>query len=237
MGGVSGGASKSSSKPKMSEQQKATYRFMFSDIFPQARGQDTALTNIMAQNARDEGAAMQGQQMQQAQQGMAVQGGGGSQMASLLKAQQEQAMQQTFKQITQNRQATALNALSMIAGLPLTPGQESKSSSWNAGVSVGSSRRWKNNIRELKDQWRKILQLNPVKFEYKDNPGVEHIGYIAEDLDALALDHVVDYDKDGLPNAINYSKLTVYLVEMIKDQEKRIQTLEKQQDNFERGVK
>lgn len=226
MGGVSGGSSKSSSKPKLSEQQKATYRFMFSDIFPQARGQDTQLTNIMAQNARDEGAAMQGQQMESAQQQMATQGGGGSQMAALLKSQQEMALKQTFKQITQNRQATALNALSMIAGLPLTPGQESKSSSWNAGVSVGSSRKLKENIRKFTDKWRKVLQLEPVKFKYKDRPG-DQIGYIAEDLDSIGLKDLVVYDKNDEPLGINYAMINVYLVEMIKDQEKRIQALEK----------
>lgn len=226
MGGISGGKSESSSKPKLSAEQKATYKFMFSDIFPQARGQDTFLTNIMAQNARDEGAAMQGQQMQQAQQQMAVQGGGGSQMAALLKGQQEQAMQQTFKQITQNRQATALNALSMIAGLPLTAGQHSKSKSIQGGVSVGSSRRWKKNIKSLKRKWEEILCLSPVSYEYKVEPGKEFIGYIAEEVAELDLQNIVEFDEEGKPEALDFNAITVYLVEMVKAQEQRIKALE-----------
>jgi len=228
MGGISGGSSKSGSKPKLLAEQKASYRYLFSEVMPQAQGKDTFMTNIMAQNARDEGAAQGSQQMQQQQQALAVQGGGGSQIAALLKAQQDQSLQETFKQITQNRQATALNALSMIAGMPLTAGQQSKSSSVQGGVSVGSSRRFKKNIKKLEEDWNKALQLKPKSFIYKDDfAEIEQIGYIAEEVDKLGLRGLVVYDDDGKPEALNYHLLSVYAIEILKDQEKRIKTLEK----------
>jgi hypothetical protein len=41
----------------------------------------------------------------------------------------DSALQETFRQINTQRQATMLNAQQMLAGLPIAPGQTSKGSS------------------------------------------------------------------------------------------------------------
>jgi len=87
-----------------------------------------------------------------------------------------------------------------------------------------SSRRYKEDILPLEDDWNKILQVTPVSFEYvgADN---RSFGYIAENLDALGLKDLVIYDTEGRPDAIQYDKIPLYILEVVKQQQIDINTL------------
>jgi len=78
-----------------------------------------------------------------------------------------------------------------------------------------SSRRYKEDIKKLEDNFTKVLDLEPKSFVFKSS-GVRDIGYIAEDLDEFGLKNLVIYDRNGQPDGIKYEKISVYLVEIIK---------------------
>ncbi|MFC1568066.1 tail fiber domain-containing protein [Candidatus Margulisiibacteriota bacterium] len=79
-----------------------------------------------------------------------------------------------------------------------------------------SSRRYKENIRPFRDDFWKILKLEPKAFTWKTN-GKETIGYIAEDVDQAGLKDLVLYNESGQPDALSYNKMSVYLLEVVKE--------------------
>lgn len=85
-----------------------------------------------------------------------------------------------------------------------------------------STRRDKRNITPLKDDFGKIMQLQPRKYTRPDEPENWEIGYIAEEAESLGLDHLVYYDEDNRPDGINYRKLCLYLVEIVREHERRL---------------
>ncbi len=96
-----------------------------------------------------------------------------------------------------------------------------------------SSRRYKENITPLQDDWTKILQVQPVTYTRPGNPGRWEYGYIAEEIDSIGLTTMVGYDADGIPEDVRYDKMILYLVEMLKIQQEEFklqqQKLEMQQ--------
>ena len=88
-----------------------------------------------------------------------------------------------------------------------------------------SSRKVKKNIRPIEDA-EKILDLEAVAFDYKDeNQGTDKRGFIAEDV-AEVLPNLVTPEKDGRPATLDYISMIPYLQSVIKEQEKRIKALE-----------
>jgi hypothetical protein len=94
---------------------------------------------------------------------------------------------------------------------------------YKAGV---SSRRYKENIRRLEVDPGQVQNLQSVRFEWKKT-GEEDIGLIAEDVEEVVPD-LVRYDDEGMPGGVRYNKLAVYLLEVVKSQQERIATLEKE---------
>ena len=94
----------------------------------------------------------------------------------------------------------------------------------NNVVKLSSSLRYKENVRLLSGDFTKILQLEPKSFNYKGSHSFD-IGYIAEDFDSLGLKDLLIYDKEGRPDAIKYDRITVYLAEIIKQQQIDINAL------------
>jgi hypothetical protein len=78
-----------------------------------------------------------------------------------------------------------------------------------------SSIRYKKNVKDLKIDLNDILGLQSVRFEWK-NSGKEDIGLIAEDVDQVIPD-LVSYNQQGKPNGVRYEKLSVYLLEALKE--------------------
>jgi hypothetical protein len=73
----------------------------------------------------------------------------------------------------------------------------------------------KENIRRLGTDPEKVFQLEPVKFDWKTT-GVEDIGLIAEDVEKVIPDLVV-YDSEGRPHGVRYDRITLYLLDVVKD--------------------
>jgi hypothetical protein len=91
-----------------------------------------------------------------------------------------------------------------------------------------SSRRYKENIAPLKDDFLNLLSAQPKTYTRPGAPGRWEIGYIAEEFDAIGLKRLVDYEPDGVtPAGINYEKICLYLTEVVKRQQKQIESVEK----------
>jgi len=101
------------------------------------------------------------------------------------------------------------------------------------GSSTSSSKRYKENIRDLEVVPESILQLNPVRFQWKTT-GAEDIGLIAEDVEQAIPDLVI-YDKEGKPDAVKYDKVTLYLLELAKAQQKEIDLLKGEIEKLKSG--
>jgi hypothetical protein len=108
------------------------------------------------------------------------------------------------------------------------------------GAASSSSRRFKREIAPLIVDVDKMLSIEPVTFKY--NLGVLHksqdpesvqIGFIAEDLDAAGLTNLVDYDVDGLPEGILYSRYIVALQAVVRHQASQIESLSTRLDALE----
>lgn len=90
-----------------------------------------------------------------------------------------------------------------------------------------SSRRYKQNIRPIETDPYKVLELNPVRFQW-NTTGERDIGLIAEDV-AQALDDLTLYDQNGKPDGVKYDKLALYLLTLVKLQQQKIAQLEEAQ--------
>jgi len=90
-----------------------------------------------------------------------------------------------------------------------------------------SSIRYKTNIQDLESDPDKILELRPVRFQWKTT-GQDEIGLIAEEVEGIAKDLIV-YDQEGKADAVKYDKVALYLLSVVKAQQQRIAALEAKQ--------
>lgn len=111
-----------------------------------------------------------------------------------------------------------------------------------------SSRRYKDRIIPLVRDYKKILALAPKQYrnkeqckkeifdvatgsttwEYDETCNKTSIGYIAEEVSEIPelKDDFVMYDGQGRIDALRYGNISIYLVELAKEQEARINQLE-----------
>lgn len=89
-----------------------------------------------------------------------------------------------------------------------------------------STRRSKRNISPLEDDFTLILQAQPKTYTRSHNPDRWELGYIAEEMDSLGLTKLVSYDTKGIPDGFNYEMMILYVVEVLKLQQARIEELE-----------
>ncbi|MCX6719840.1 MAG: hypothetical protein NTV36_01920, partial [Candidatus Staskawiczbacteria bacterium] len=87
-----------------------------------------------------------------------------------------------------------------------------------------SSLRYKHDIEPLLGDFSLILQTQAKQFLYNGSDE-QSIGYIAEDFDALGLKDLVTYDDQNRPDGINYDRIPVYTLEVVKQQQKDIDAL------------
>lgn len=108
---------------------------------------------------------------------------------------------------------------------------------WIAGtLTQGSSRKIKKNISNLDpNEVDKILQLNAVQFDYKQDESndAKQRGFIAEDvaeiLPCLVTNERVNSDGEMVsPASLNYIAIIPYLVEICKKQQKEIDRLKEE---------
>ena len=73
---------------------------------------------------------------------------------------------------------------------------------------------FKENINPIENALDYILQLEGVIYDRKDGSRKNEPGLLAERV-ATILPNLVTY-KDGRPDSVNYTKISVYLIESIK---------------------
>lgn len=96
------------------------------------------------------------------------------------------------------------------------------SGSWAAS----SSRRYKDNIESISDDTaKKLLELRPVEFDYKEFGNHSH-GFIAEEVSEILPDMVV-YDTEGKPDAIDYTQFIAHLIKLCQIQQNQIDELKR----------
>lgn len=88
-----------------------------------------------------------------------------------------------------------------------------------------SDRRLKKNIKPLSfSDADKVMRLEPVFYKLKKT-NEENVGLIAQDVEKVFPDLVIT-DKTGM-KSVNYSRLNVYLLKMVQEQQKQIHNLTK----------
>jgi len=95
----------------------------------------------------------------------------------------------------------------------------------------GSSEKYKDDIKPLKDDYDKLLNAEPVSFTDKVS-GERNIGFIAEEFEKLGLENLVVH-RDGEPDGVKYELVSVYLLEMIKELKTENQELKHRIDAIE----
>lgn len=86
-----------------------------------------------------------------------------------------------------------------------------------------SSRRYKDDIQDLQLDVEDLLEVVPVKYIRKNEPdqGYEY-GFIAEQAEEVGATNWVSYDEEGLPQSFCYSRWVVALQAIVRDQQNRI---------------
>ena len=87
-----------------------------------------------------------------------------------------------------------------------------------------SARRYKENIVDLEPVTDKVYALRPVRYN-KIGTETQEIGLIAEEVAEL-FPEVVHYNDEGQPESLNYTRLSVLLLQTVKELSERIQKLE-----------
>jgi Chaperone of endosialidase len=104
----------------------------------------------------------------------------------------------------------------------------------SSDITAMSDQRFKTNIVPLNDSLSKLLQLQGVSYELKDDANKKsHLGFLAQEVEKT-YPEVVHYDAQLDKYSMNYTGLIAPLIESIKElkqiiekQERRIQELEK----------
>lgn len=120
---------------------------------------------------------------------------------------------------------------------------ENKGAGWvfyahsNVGRHYGnnSSIQLKQNVRPIEGALEKVLLLEGVRFEWKEN-NREDIGFIAEEV-GKQIPEGVTFGDDGFATGMSYNHVTPLLVEAVKAQQKMIDQLSKQVEALTELVK
>jgi Putative MetA-pathway of phenol degradation/Chaperone of endosialidase len=103
-----------------------------------------------------------------------------------------------------------------------------------------SSRRFKDNIRDMEDATDNLSKLRPVSFYYKpeyDDNGQHALQYglIAEEV-AKVYPELVIYDNNGQPSTVNYQLLAPMLLNELQKQQKVIAGQQEQISNLQQQL-
>ena len=96
---------------------------------------------------------------------------------------------------------------------------------------AGSDRRLKQNIEDIpvEESLNAIDALKPVKFQYKSNPDRERFGFIAQDVQTIkGREDMIQHMRGDYTEylGLSYSDFIADIVNVVKDQERRINELE-----------
>jgi hypothetical protein len=91
-------------------------------------------------------------------------------------------------------------------------------------ITETSSITLKENINPISNALDSVLSLNGVTYDRKDGVYKNEAGLIAEDVFKI-LPNLVTLNKEGNPDGINYTKLTAYLIEAVKELKNELDSL------------
>lgn len=95
-----------------------------------------------------------------------------------------------------------------------------------------SSLRYKTDVEDAAFAPEQVLGMRPVRFRDKaeqaerGDEARQYVGLIAEEVDALGLQEFVFYDGEGRPDGVQYDRLAVALLDIVKDLAARVAALE-----------
>lgn len=98
-----------------------------------------------------------------------------------------------------------------------------------------SSRRFKEDIRDIAEESDGLMRLRPVAFRYKpqiDPTGLAQYGLIAEEVADVYPDLVV-YDREGRPETVRYHLVNALLLNEVQNQHREIDELRKRLTRLE----
>jgi hypothetical protein len=98
-----------------------------------------------------------------------------------------------------------------------------------------SSRRVKEDIREIAEESDGLMRLRPVAFRYKpqiDPAGLAQYGLIAEEV-ADVYPELVVYDRDGRPESVRYHLINALLLNEVQNQHREIEELRRRLTRLE----
>jgi hypothetical protein len=78
------------------------------------------------------------------------------------------------------------------------------------------------------------LQAEPKSYVDKTS-GNREIGFVAEQFDSLGLQNLVTY-KDGQPESLKYDRVSLYLLEVLKEQAQSIRDLKAQNRQLQQSL-
>ena len=112
---------------------------------------------------------------------------------------------------------------------------------WASGSQLASDRRYKKDIRTIKDALNIVLSLRGVRYQFRTDEfpdkhfaGENDIGVIAQEVEEY-LPELVKTDKDGY-RSVSYSKLTPVLVEAIKELQGELEARDRRLTSLEDKV-
>ncbi len=127
-------------------------------------------------------------------------------------------------------QFTDLVRMSSQVAMSNLPDFNGKNMQWDPGSGLvgadNSSRRFKQEIETLNEDWSLILKARPVTYTRKSNPNRREVGYIAEEMDSIGLTRLVEHDKDGVIDGFDYERMILYVTEVLKIQHADIENLQ-----------
>jgi hypothetical protein len=94
------------------------------------------------------------------------------------------------------------------------------------GTNTASSRRFKQDIRDIAGESDRLMRLSPVAFRYKpefDPTGVTQYGLIAEEV-AEVFPDLVTLDREGRPEGVRYHLITPLLLNEVQKQSRSLET-------------
>jgi len=97
--------------------------------------------------------------------------------------------------------------------------------------------RLKTNIIKLENSLDKVCKMNGVQYELIKNKGVKHFGFIAQDVEEIIPEVVVEHEmigEDEKYKTIRYTEIIPYLVESIKELKTQIDILKEELSQYKK---
>jgi hypothetical protein len=99
---------------------------------------------------------------------------------------------------------------------------------------VTSAKKYKENIKPAESMLDKVMKLKVSRYDRKDGTAKNEIGLIADDLYPIFPELVPM--KNGQPESVSYSRLSVILLKALQEQQVKIDSLEKRLSALEKKV-